>query len=59
MMPHYQIDKGGIKFILGGAHVMSPGLTSPGGRMVDVEQERAVVSKADFFFVLFWFYLVC
>ena len=29
-MPKMQIDKGGIKFIIGGANVMVPGLTSPG-----------------------------
>ena len=28
--PHQQVDKGAIKFILSGAHVMCPGLTSPG-----------------------------
>ena len=25
-----QIDKGGLKYIFGGANVMAPGLTSPG-----------------------------
>ena len=25
-----QIDKGGLKFVFGGANVMAPGLTSPG-----------------------------
>lgn len=28
--PHQQVDKGAIKFILSGAHIMCPGLTSPG-----------------------------
>ena len=34
-----QIDKGGIKFIINGANVMAPGLTSPGGKMEDVEED--------------------
>lgn len=25
-----QIDKGGLKYVFGGANVMAPGLTSPG-----------------------------
>eukprot|EP01068_Selenidium_serpulae_P016010 Selendium_serpulae@DN6259_c0_g1_i10.p1 len=38
MMPRMQIDRGGIKFVMKGANVMCPGLTSPGGRMQDVPQ---------------------
>ena len=30
-----QIDKGGIRFIMNGADVMCPGLTSAGGMMCD------------------------
>jgi PUA domain protein len=37
LLPKMQIDQGGIKFILNGAHVMAPGLTSPGGKMDDVK----------------------
>jgi predicted RNA-binding protein (TIGR00451 family) len=44
MMPHMQVDKGAIKFILSGANVMCPGLTSPGARMTKVEPETVVVS---------------
>jgi len=44
MMPHMQVDKGAIKFILSGANVMCPGLTSPGARMTKVEAETVVVS---------------
>jgi PUA domain protein len=33
ILPTVQIDKGGIKYIFGGAHVMCPGMTSPGGRL--------------------------
>jgi len=36
LLPKIQIDKGGIKFILNGANVMCPGLTSPGGKMEDL-----------------------
>lgn len=39
-----QVDKGAIKFILSGANVMCPGLTSPGARMTHVESETVVVS---------------
>merc|ERR1719198_1381191 len=37
MMPKMQVDKGAIKFVLRGATVMCPGLTSPGGAMEDVD----------------------
>jgi len=30
MLPKVQVDKGAIKFVLSGAHIMCPGLTSPG-----------------------------
>eukprot|EP01006_Ploeotia_vitrea_P027948 TRINITY_DN60713_c0_g2_i1.p1 TRINITY_DN60713_c0_g2~~TRINITY_DN60713_c0_g2_i1.p1 ORF type:complete len:186 (-),score=11.87 TRINITY_DN60713_c0_g2_i1:337-894(-) len=36
MLPKMQVDIGGCKFLIGGANVMCPGLTSPGGRMDDV-----------------------
>lgn len=32
-MPHVQVDTGAIKFILSGADIMCPGLTSAGGRI--------------------------
>jgi len=44
MLPPMQVDKGAIKFILSGANVMCPGLTSPGARMTDVQAETVVVS---------------
>lgn len=31
MMPRIQVDTGAIKFVLGGANVMCPGITNPGG----------------------------
>jgi len=44
LLPPMQVDKGAIKFILSGANVMCPGLTSPGARMTDVQSETVVVS---------------
>mmetsp|Transcript_7118 Transcript_7118/g.8014 ORF Transcript_7118/g.8014 Transcript_7118/m.8014 type:complete len:182 (-) Transcript_7118:37-582(-) len=38
MMKHMQCDKGGIKHIIGGSSVMSPGITSEGGE-IDEEAE--------------------
>lgn len=35
MMTKVQVDTGAIKFILGGADVMCPGLTSAGGNLPD------------------------
>ena len=31
MMSRMQVDKGAIRFVLGGANIMCPGFTSPGG----------------------------
>lgn len=46
MMPKVQIDTGAIKFILSGADIMCPGLTSAGGRIsADLAQGAAVVLK--------------
>eukprot|EP01007_Sphenomonas_quadrangularis_P001577 NODE_2579_length_579_cov_147.237736_g2207_i0.p1 GENE.NODE_2579_length_579_cov_147.237736_g2207_i0~~NODE_2579_length_579_cov_147.237736_g2207_i0.p1 ORF type:complete len:163 (-),score=21.50 NODE_2579_length_579_cov_147.237736_g2207_i0:90-557(-) len=38
MLPRMQVDIGGCKFVIGGANIMCPGLTSPGGSMDDVEK---------------------
>ena len=35
--PTIQIDRGAIRFVLSGATLMAPGLTSPGGRLPDAE----------------------
>lgn len=35
MLPSVQVDRGAIKFVLSGANVMSPGLTSAGGKLPD------------------------
>ena len=45
ILPWVQVDKGAIKFLLSGANVMCPGLTSPGARMdVSLPQDTVVVS---------------
>lgn len=36
-LPTIQIDRGAIRFVLSGATLMAPGLTSPGGRLPDAE----------------------
>lgn len=33
MMSKVQVDRGAIKFVLSGANIMCPGLTSPGGKL--------------------------
>lgn len=44
MMRRLQVDKGAIKFILGGANIMCPGFTSPGGKLpkINIEAESPV-----------------
>ena len=44
MLPHQQVDNGAIKFILSGANIMCPGLTSPGAKLNPVEANTIVVS---------------
>ena len=45
ILPKVQVDKGAIKFILSGANIMCPGLTSPGARMdVSLPEDTVVVS---------------
>lgn len=36
---HVRIDRGGIRFVLSGATLMTPGLTSPGGRLPGCAEE--------------------
>jgi PUA domain protein len=48
MMQKMQVDKGAIRFILGGANIMCPGFTSPGGNItvpVEVEQPVAIYAE--------------
>ena len=44
MLPQLQVDKGAIKFVLSGANIMCPGLTSPAAKMDDVPENSVVVS---------------
>lgn len=43
-LPMQQVDKGAIRFVLSGANIMCPGLTSKGARMMAVEKGKVVVS---------------
>lgn len=43
-MKKLQVDRGAIKFVLSGANIMCPGLTSPGGSLdEEVGAETPVV----------------
>lgn len=42
-----QVDKGAIKFVLSGANIMAPGLTSPGGKMTPCEKNSVVAIMAE------------
>lgn len=48
MLAHQQVDKGAIKFVLSGANVMCPGLTSAGAKLSDVPKNTIVVCRDDF-----------
>lgn len=44
VMKKLQVDRGAIKYVLAGANIMCPGLTSPGGALDDdVAEETPVV----------------
>ena len=47
MLPPQQVDKGAIKFVLSGANIMCPGLTSPGGKITSIEREKVVAIMAE------------
>ncbi|KAI9091121.1 PUA-like domain-containing protein [Phlyctochytrium arcticum] len=48
IMPSVQVDRGAIKFVLGGANIMCPGLTSKGARMeTDLPAETPVAIMAE------------
>ena len=42
ILPKYQVDRGAVPFVLGGANIMAPGLTSADGAMDDVPAESVV-----------------
>ncbi|XP_074651962.1 malignant T-cell-amplified sequence 1-like [Tubulanus polymorphus] len=47
ILPLMQVDKGAIKFVLSGANIMCPGLTSPGAKMSDVPTDSVVAVMAE------------
>lgn len=47
MCPRMQVDKGAIRFILSGANIMCPGLTSPGAKMTKVDKGTVVAVLAE------------
>jgi PUA domain protein len=42
-----KVDKGAIKFVLSGANIMSPGLTSKGGKMTSCDKNMVVAIMAE------------
>lgn len=46
-LPMLQVDKGAIRFVLSGANIMCPGLTSPGAFMTSVEKGNVVAIMAE------------
>jgi malignant T-cell-amplified sequence len=42
-----QVDKGAIRFVLSGANIMSPGLTSKGGKLVKCNKDKIVAIMAE------------
>ncbi|KAL7979506.1 hypothetical protein Chor_004664 [Crotalus horridus] len=42
ILPHQQVDKGAIKFVLSGANIMCPGLTSPGAKLYPAAADTIV-----------------
>ncbi|KAI9016371.1 malignant T cell-amplified sequence 1-like protein [Phycomyces nitens] len=48
ILPKLQVDRGAIKFVLSGANIMCPGLTSKGARMdVDLPRDSVVAVMAE------------
>ena len=44
ILPQQQVDKGAIRFILSGANIMCPGLTSAGAKHQKLPKDSIVVS---------------
>jgi predicted ribosome-associated RNA-binding protein Tma20 len=65
IMKKFQVDRGAIKFVLSGANIMCPGLTSPGGALdEEVLENKPVVTSlvpskyciiGDFYEIIFFF----
>lgn len=49
ILPWQQVDKGAIRFVLSGANIMCPGLTSPGAKMTPCPKGSVVVSSSTVF----------
>ena len=47
ILPKFQVDRGAIRFVLSGANIMAPGLTSAGGSMDDVPEGTTVAIFAE------------
>ncbi|XP_011478227.1 malignant T-cell-amplified sequence 1 isoform X1 [Oryzias latipes] len=47
ILPHQQVDKGAIKFVLSGANIMCPGLTSPGAKLYPAGSDTVVAIMAE------------
>ncbi|XP_075851687.1 malignant T-cell-amplified sequence 1-like [Microcebus murinus] len=47
ILPHQQVDKGAIKFVLSGANIMCPGLTSPGAKLDPAAVDTIVAAMAE------------
>jgi len=48
LLPHVQVDRGAIKYVLSGANIMCPGLTSAGARLpVDLPLHAPVAVHAE------------
>ncbi|KAJ3412086.1 hypothetical protein HDV05_001310 [Chytridiales sp. JEL 0842] len=48
ILPKFQVDRGAIKFVIAGAHIMCPGLTSKGAKLQeDVPAETIVAIMAE------------
>jgi len=43
ILPKVQVDRGAIEFVLKGANIMCPGVTSKGGRLPDGLEKEAIV----------------
>ncbi|XP_069667146.1 malignant T-cell-amplified sequence 1 isoform X2 [Haliaeetus albicilla] len=54
ILPHQQVDKGAIKFVLSGANIMCPGLTSPGAKLYPAAVDTVVVSFFNDELLLAW-----
>ncbi|CAB3373494.1 Hypothetical predicted protein [Cloeon dipterum] len=46
-LPWQQVDKGAIRFVLSGANIMCPGLTSPGAKMTAAQKGTVVAIMAE------------